>query len=500
MEPFDHFTDCDRHRTGLLAMSIESELMGDDIDGRELRAHCTQVHYEEFSVEPPLEEIWSQEEPSTPPEVPHQCPPPDRPQSGGTGTIPAQETEPMLPDHHPQSLPGLVEWSVEAGHDGCSTLWGFALEEEAGKCSRELANDGCSTEGGFAKQQDLVQGSTEPGNTDCSTEGGFAKQEEHVAGSTDSENPDRSTEGGVSESVQPSESSTESVNASCSTGRGFTDREKPGEGCPQPDNAGCSTNGCFSEQGEPDGGSAEPGDDGCSTDGGFAEREECGGQCAVAGSRNRSTDGGITEQEEAGGARTELGAVGRSTGGGFAGREEHPGVPAPAPMRLESSVVRVQQVKALPVVPPKPHYAKLPPALKVKRRHEFVEPQAGDLRPSADPPEASAPPPPAVRCAAWRSSGSLSFDEAVALARQRKNAPCQRPLAFRRGDSLPSSPLPHSPSPPPPPPLGGGQLPCPRDRLSLPRLPDPLRPPIGAPAPECQPRCRSLALEGEESE
>ncbi|XP_055510317.1 rho GTPase-activating protein 30-like [Leucoraja erinacea] len=137
--------------------------------------------------------------------------------------------------------------------------------------------------------------------------------------------------------------------------------------------------------------------------------------------------------------------------------------PTAAPMRLESRVVPCLQARALPVVPPKPHYAILPPALKARPR------------PAADHPPLS----PVARSAAWRKAGSQSFDEAVARRRDQQGlAASSRPhlRPFVRGDSLPS----------------------PRDRLSLPpgaplsRATGP-----GSPTP---PRCRSLALEAEAPE
>uniref|UniRef100_A0A8C3FP61 Rho GTPase activating protein 30 n=1 Tax=Chrysemys picta bellii TaxID=8478 RepID=A0A8C3FP61_CHRPI len=77
-----------------------------------------------------------------------------------------------------------------------------------------------------------------------------------------------------------------------------------------------------------------------------------------------------------------------------------------APMRVTSSTVRVQQVKSVPIVPPKPQYARMPPTVKMKMH----------LAPAVGRPAWGRGP---LSRASWRNGGSMSFDTAVALAKQR---------------------------------------------------------------------------------
>uniref|UniRef100_A0A670JRU6 Rho GTPase activating protein 30 n=1 Tax=Podarcis muralis TaxID=64176 RepID=A0A670JRU6_PODMU len=109
-------------------------------------------------------------------------------------------------------------------------------------------------------------------------------------------------------------------------------------------------------------------------------------------------------------------------------------------MRLTSHAIRVQQAKSFPVVPPKPQFAKIPPA----------------LMPISPTKEASlmwcSPPVPEKNCrngikegpsegslrrwASWRNGNSMSFDEAVALAKERHvgQAPMRRMQTYCFGD------------------------------------------------------------------
>uniref|UniRef100_A0A8D2J108 Rho-GAP domain-containing protein n=1 Tax=Varanus komodoensis TaxID=61221 RepID=A0A8D2J108_VARKO len=105
-------------------------------------------------------------------------------------------------------------------------------------------------------------------------------------------------------------------------------------------------------------------------------------------------------------------------------------------MRLTSSSIKVQHVKSFPVVPPKPQFAKIPP------------PSTPQLPPAALPEkgvgEAGGAAPQKQRWVSWRNGGSMSFDEAVALAKERHvaQAPVRRMQTYCYGDSeaLPGPP------------------------------------------------------------
>ncbi|XP_054978225.1 rho GTPase-activating protein 30 [Sorex araneus] len=98
-------------------------------------------------------------------------------------------------------------------------------------------------------------------------------------------------------------------------------------------------------------------------------------------------------------------------------------------MRLASSLLQVQHARSVPVVPPKPQFAKVPGALSGKIH---VAPASPCPRPGRlDGEKAWGPQGPR---ACWRNGASLSFDAAVALARDR-----QRTEARARSDcSLPA--------------------------------------------------------------
>lgn len=143
-----------------------------------------------------------------------------------------------------------------------------------------------------------------------------------------------------------------------------------------------------------------------------------------------------------------------------------------AAVRLASRTIRVQQAKSVPVVPPKPQFAKIPPALKPAPLPAAGAPWA---RAGADsegwgatlprrPPGSAVPESPrgvtlekrhsssgcldgsgaggqAARRAAWRNSGSMSFDTAVALATERHLAqmPVRRIQTYS-GEEMPEPP------------------------------------------------------------
>ncbi|XP_068926582.1 rho GTPase-activating protein 30 [Petaurus breviceps papuanus] len=158
----------------------------------------------------------------------------------------------------------------------------------------------------------------------------------------------------------------------------------------------------------------------------------------------------------------------------------HSDVAGSVSMRLASTLVQVQQVKSVPVVPPKPQFAKMPSTLGSKIHVAPANPCPRPGRLDGTPGEGVQ----GTRASrsSWRNGGSLSFDAAVALARERQRTETQ---VIRRtqtcigggdGSLLPSS---TSPSTLPPasfsrplsclePPLPGQEGAGPRSRHSLP--------------------------------
>ncbi|XP_045694278.1 rho GTPase-activating protein 30 isoform X1 [Phyllostomus hastatus] len=159
-------------------------------------------------------------------------------------------------------------------------------------------------------------------------------------------------------------------------------------------------------------------------------------------------------------------------------------------MRLASTLVQVQQVRSVPVVPPKPQFAKVPAAMGSKIHVAPANPCPRPGRLDGSPGErvwvsrASR--------SSWRNGGSLSFDAAVALARDRQRTEAQgvrRTQTCTGGEDYslmprasPCSGIPaHSPRP-----LSFLELPAegsersePRSRFSLPpREPQALHPPV----------------------
>uniref|UniRef100_A0A8C5R825 Rho-GAP domain-containing protein n=1 Tax=Leptobrachium leishanense TaxID=445787 RepID=A0A8C5R825_9ANUR len=101
-----------------------------------------------------------------------------------------------------------------------------------------------------------------------------------------------------------------------------------------------------------------------------------------------------------------------------------------ASMTLATSLPKIQQVKSVPVVPPKPQYAMLPPALRSKiqvgslstnkdGRHHVT-----DTSDSSVTTELIGDSPKKQRYSKWKSGGSISFDTAVALAKDRQLSMC----------------------------------------------------------------------------
>lgn len=92
-------------------------------------------------------------------------------------------------------------------------------------------------------------------------------------------------------------------------------------------------------------------------------------------------------------------------------------------MRLASTLVQVQQVRSVPVVPPKPQFAKMPGTVCSKIHVAPANPSPRPGRLDGTPGERAW----GARAArsSWRNGGSLSFDAAVALARDRQRTEVQ---------------------------------------------------------------------------
>ncbi|XP_040433800.1 rho GTPase-activating protein 30 [Falco naumanni] len=127
-----------------------------------------------------------------------------------------------------------------------------------------------------------------------------------------------------------------------------------------------------------------------------------------------------------------------------------------APVRLAARTVRVQQARSVPVVPPKPQFAKVPPALQpcAPLADGAALATAGDAAPlpqqlpSPTAPEGSPQQPGAgeaaagARRAGWREGGSISFDAAVAMAAEQQlaQAPVRRIQTYGGGELVPAAP------------------------------------------------------------
>lgn len=188
----------------------------------------------------------------------------------------------------------------------------------------------------------------------------------------------------------------------------------------------------------------------------------------------------------------EMEPEGRPSPGGCSLCPCPPGSAGGVGMRLASTLVQVQQVRSVPVVPPKPQFAKMPPAMCSKIHVAPANPAPRPGRLDGTPGERAW----GARAsrASWRNGASLSFDAAVALARDRQRTEAQ---AVRRTQTctggedyslLPrTSPCSVIPAPSPRPlsflelPSEGTEGSGPRSRLSLPprepQPPHPLMPP-----------------------
>ncbi|KAM9625129.1 rho GTPase-activating protein 30 isoform 2-T2 [Morphnus guianensis] len=127
-----------------------------------------------------------------------------------------------------------------------------------------------------------------------------------------------------------------------------------------------------------------------------------------------------------------------------------------APVRLAARTVRVQQARSVPVVPPKPQFAKIPLALQ-----PWMPPADGAspaMEGDAAPPPRRLPSPTApegppqqpggsgaaagARRAGWWEGGSVSFDMAVAMATEQQLAqvPVRRIQTYGGGELTPTPP------------------------------------------------------------
>ncbi|XP_054662619.1 rho GTPase-activating protein 30 isoform X2 [Grus americana] len=114
-----------------------------------------------------------------------------------------------------------------------------------------------------------------------------------------------------------------------------------------------------------------------------------------------------------------------------------------APVRLAARTIRVQQARSVPVVPPKPQFARIPPALQ-----PWAPAAEGDATTSPrrlpSPPVPEGPPHQSVgaRRAGWREGGSMSCDEAVAAAAEQQlaQAPARKVQPSGEGEPAPAAP------------------------------------------------------------
>ncbi|MEE6507305.1 hypothetical protein FKM82_019510 [Ascaphus truei] len=111
-------------------------------------------------------------------------------------------------------------------------------------------------------------------------------------------------------------------------------------------------------------------------------------------------------------------------------------------MKLTTTAHKIQQVTSVPVVPPKPQFAKLHPALKSKIHVGSAFAISKDTRQkeseriiSVETGDSCSDSLQKQRRSSWRSSGSVSFDTAVALAKERSQCPVRRMQTYSIGDS-----------------------------------------------------------------
>eukprot|EP00079_Xenopus_tropicalis_P013988 XP_002944018.2 PREDICTED: rho GTPase-activating protein 30 [Xenopus tropicalis] len=113
-------------------------------------------------------------------------------------------------------------------------------------------------------------------------------------------------------------------------------------------------------------------------------------------------------------------------------------------MKLASAPQKIHQVKSVPVVPPKPQFAKLPPALKSKIHispanniSKDTESHKSDSVASVEMGNPCSESSQSQKRSSWRSGASVSFDTAVAQARERQMSqyPIRRMQTYCVGES-----------------------------------------------------------------
>ncbi|XP_055258441.1 rho GTPase-activating protein 30 isoform X1 [Moschus berezovskii] len=272
------------------------------------------------------------------------------------------------------------------------------------------------------------------------------------------------------------------------------------------------------EAGEDQGGGEDSGIPEAAAEGGAGEiskEGECGHGEAEGDQRaggERAQEGSLPEGSQVESLEVDSAKEGNSQSSGTAQAAPQPprpeetdpeGQPTPlgsaggVGMRLASTLIQVQQARSVPVVPPKPQFAKMPSAMCGKIHVAPANPCPKPGRLDGDRAWGSR-----ASRSSWRNGGSLSFDAAVALARDRQRTEAQ---AVRRtqtctgaGDySLIPKTSPYSmiPAYAPRPlscleiPAEGTEESAPRSRFSLPpREPQP-------PDPLTSPQRRSYAFE-----
>ncbi|KAM9294614.1 rho GTPase-activating protein 30 [Gastrophryne carolinensis] len=119
-------------------------------------------------------------------------------------------------------------------------------------------------------------------------------------------------------------------------------------------------------------------------------------------------------------------------------------------VRLTYITNKIQQVKSVPIVPPKPQFAKLPPALKSKiHASSSLTANKGHKDDRSEPVQPCGDH--AVkRCSSWRNATSVSFDSAMTLAKEcrQPQSPVRRMQTYCAGDSydIPDSKTEHAPN------------------------------------------------------
>ncbi|XP_064331016.1 rho GTPase-activating protein 30 isoform X2 [Phalacrocorax carbo] len=356
-------------------------------------------------------------------------------QPGTNGTAVPQDTSPALGPAEPcpteEDVPG------EGEHPGDPS----GVPAEPGPPgTRQTPGEGGGGEG-------AVDGSSSPGRTDSSTEAGLGDEGGGAGGPREA--------GPV---LDPSASDEEVKDGA---GSGAPTPEEPGEGEPQPSLGSppvAPPEEAPWEPAEPSVPEADPEvvpepviPPAASAEGTGATRGGSPGSPSLSASAPelRSTPAEVPEPSQA----ETPGEAGRSEPVAVLRRD------GSAPVRLAARTVRVQQARSVPVVPPKPQFAKIPPALQPwMPPAEAASPATeGDAAAATAPPwhlpSPSAPEGPPLqsggggaaagtRRAGWREGGSISFDAAVAMAaeQQPSQVPMRRIQTYGGGELAPAAP------------------------------------------------------------